>query len=131
VAWSPEGDRLAFTCVHTSRITDICLVKPDGSGFEQLTSDTAIEGSPTWRPDGSSIAFHTNRHPVTEIVVMNLVDRSVTRLSPELLGRNPAWSPDGASIAFAGFLGLFVINADGSGRTRLTTAFDSHPDWRP
>jgi TolB protein len=131
VAWSPEGDRLAFTCVHTSWITDICLVKPDGSGFEQLTSDTAIDGSPTWKPDASSIAFHTNRHSVTEIVVMNLVDRSVTRLSPELLGMNPAWSPDGATIAFTGFLGLFVINADGSGRTRLTTAFDSHPAWRP
>jgi len=131
VAWSPEGDRLAFTCVHSSWITDICLVKPDGSGFEQLTSDIAIDGSPTWRPDASSIAFHTTRHPVTEIVVMNLDDRSVTRLSPGLLGMNPAWSPDGATIAFAGFFGLFVINADGSGRTRLTTAFDSHPAWRP
>jgi TolB protein len=131
VAWSPEGDRLAFTCVHTNWITDICLVKPDGSGFERLTSDTAIEGSPTWRPDASSIAFHTNRHPVTEIVVMNLDDRSVTRFSPELFGMNPAWSPDGATIAFEGFFGLFVINADGSGRTRLTTGFDSHPAWRP
>lgn len=61
----------------------------------------------------------------------------------------PAWSPDGSKIAFAGFLSstgtatsssvpgsaseIFVVNADGTGLTRLTnnTVMDEMPAWSP
>lgn len=47
----------------------------------------------------------------------------------------PAWSPDGEKIAFAatvdGQSEVFVMNADGSDKKRLTNdvGFDSHPHW--
>ena len=45
------------------------------------------------------------------------------------------WSPDGARIAFVsrrdGNYEIYVMNADGSGQTRLTnnSAWDLHPAW--
>src|SRR5881394_531409 len=48
---------------------------------------------------------------------------------------HPAWSPDGSKIAFAatrnGNWDIYVMNADGSNVTRLTTdpANDVAPDW--
>jgi Tol biopolymer transport system component len=49
----------------------------------------------------------------------------------------PAWSPDGSRIAFAskraGSFDLYVMNADGTGTRRLTTApaDEGHPTWSP
>jgi TolB protein len=50
----------------------------------------------------------------------------------------PAWSPDSTRIVFtsdgADETGeIYVMNADGSGLTRLTDdpAYDAFPAWRP
>jgi Tol biopolymer transport system component len=49
----------------------------------------------------------------------------------------PAWSADGSRIAFVsgrtGSADIYVMSADGSGTTRLTTTTqnDSHPTWDP
>ena len=51
--------------------------------------------------------------------------------------QHPAWSPDGKRIAFAsnreGDADLYVLNADGSGVTRVTVdpRDDSYPTWSP
>jgi uncharacterized repeat protein (TIGR01451 family) len=50
-----------------------------------------------------------------------------------IVGDNPSWSADGRKIAFEGFFsgqaGIFVVNADGSAPTRVTTG--SFPAWSP
>jgi len=52
-------------------------------------------------------------------------------------GEYPAWSPDGSRIAFAsaraGNYDIYVMNADGSAQTQLTTdpAYDMSPAWSP
>jgi Tol biopolymer transport system component len=40
---------------------DIYSVKVDGSGLTRLTTDDADDGLPIWSPDGSAIAFLSNR----------------------------------------------------------------------
>lgn len=50
---------------------------------------------------------------------------------------DPAWSPDGAKIAFgsgrSGSSDVYVMNADGTGTTQLTSGKDNdtHPTWSP
>ena len=51
----------------------------------------------------------------------------------------PAWSPDGTMIAYAavptggGNIDVYVMNADGTGQTRLTNdpSPDLSPSWQP
>src|SRR5207237_1677568 len=51
--------------------------------------------------------------------------------------RGAEWSPDGTQLAFASFRDgnweIYVVNANGSGLTRLTnaTGTDEHPRWSP
>jgi TolB protein len=52
-------------------------------------------------------------------------------------GTSPSWSPDGRRMAFlrwsgaSGRVGVYVVNADGSGEQRLTRSIGGQPFWSP
>ena len=49
-------------------------------------------------------------------------------------GYSPSWSPDSSAIAFYSGTDavIYVINADGTGKTQLTTGGrDFNPSWSP
>jgi Tol biopolymer transport system component len=128
-AWSPDGTRLAFSCTLGIQ-ADLCVVNRDGTGFERLTTGADYEGAPSWHPDGSRIAYHASHGMTSDIMVMTIGgDRSTIRLAS---GTTPAWSGDGNRIFFNGSpLGLYAMNADGSGVVQLSTGADFGPRWRP
>jgi hypothetical protein len=128
-SWSPDGRQLAFVCRWTTN-TDVCIVNADGSALVHVTDDGELDLHPAWSPDGTRIAIA--RTPaggtVSDIVLVDVATKQRTVLTT---GSDPAWSPDGSKLVFAGGDGLFVIGADGSNRTRLTTGADHAPAWRP
>lgn len=127
--WSPDGNRIAFNCQAGVGGDHMCVVNKDGSGFLQLTAATGWSGMPAWSPDGTTIAFVTTRfNGASDIALMAADGSNVRRVTG---GEDPAWSPDGSKILFAGSNGLFTINPDGSGLTRLTTGRHRQPAWRP
>jgi Tol biopolymer transport system component len=94
--------------------------------------------NPAWSPDGTKIAFATNRDGNYEIYTMNPDGTGPTRLTNNTSSDyEPAWSPDGTKIAFAtnrdGNDEIYTMNADASNQTRLTnnTAVDAAPAWSP
>ena len=104
----------------------------------RLTNNNALDEAPTWSPDGSRIAFDSNRDGKTEIYVMNTDGSNVKRLTNNLSDNyGPKWSPDGRKILFEsdrdGNKEVYVMDADGGNQTRLTmdTAFDSPTSWSP
>jgi Tol biopolymer transport system component len=113
----------------------------DGSEQNRLTDDDRNDLLPSWSPDGTQIAFASDRDSdinIIEIFVMNATDGSdVTRLTDnDAIDANPSWSPDGTQIAFAsdredGNFEIFVMNAtDGSEQTNLSNNGDARsPDW--
>lgn len=140
--WSPDGTQIAFgTNRHASGPdghgpgqVEIYVMDADGSNQQRLTFEDAQDALPDWSPDGSVIAFNTNReqdnpvpdHPQeTFVYVMAPDGTNPTRLSDGPgIDAGPSFSPDGSRIIFHGNrdgeLDLFVMNADGSDETNIT-----------
>jgi Tol biopolymer transport system component len=113
-AWSPDGQWIAFASDRDGDF-EIYKIKPDGTGLTQLTNNTDSDGFRNdWFADFGGL-FATG--------------------APFFRGLS--WSPDGQKIVFAsdanGNFDLFIINADGTGLTQITThtANDFDPFWLP
>jgi TolB protein len=71
-----------------------------------LEAPSLAEGSPTWSPNGSTIAFAASESNADGTLRPSAVHSlpaaggAPTRLTDEDGSRNPAWSPDGSRIAF-------------------------------
>lgn len=114
-AWSPNGMQLAVECGKPP-IWDICIVPVNGSAAPRKLTQGSEAGysseSPDWSPDGTRIAFQSNRDAVPspgprgtirgyDIYLMTAEGREVRRLSTTPAGRatlNAAWSPDGGKL---------------------------------
>ena len=119
---------------------NIHVVDADGSNEIRLTS-AGQNVWPDWSPDGAKVAFSSNRDGSREMYLMNSDGSNQTRLAnTETDIRDPTWSPNGDRIAFAhldvGSLEsnpfqweIYVIDSDGSNRTRLTD--DPRDDFSP
>ena len=106
--------------------------------LEQLTFEETVDYYPDWSPDGTRIAFESNRDGNWEIYVMNHDGSDVQRLTDDP-GNDlmPAWSPDGSLLAFQtdrdGNWEIYLMSADGSNPIRVTNNDwkDSEPVWKP
>ena len=108
---------------------DIYKIDLKGDVEHRLTNGPAgaINVEPTLSPDGTKIAFSSERGGRPMIYVMNTDGTNIKRLTYKgTYNSSPAWSPDGQKIAFAGQdksnFDIFVMNADGSNLSRVTSA---------
>ena len=119
------------------------LYSVERSNLAQLSkltaaNDTTSAMDPTFSPDGSRIAFVTQRDGNPEIYVINADGTGATRVTndPQTDGR-PAFTPDGQSLVFhssrtAGKLQIWTVNIDGTGLTQLTRdSVNSSPTVAP
>jgi len=130
-SFSPDGKQIVFY----SWPGGLEVMNLDGSNRHRIVHD--VEAAfPAWSPDGQYIAFHSvrgwSRHFNIYIV---RADGSEERMVVD--GEQAAWSPDSRQLVYKGcegnHCGLMIVNADGSGKRRLTTcgacANDGNADW--
>jgi dipeptidyl aminopeptidase/acylaminoacyl peptidase len=84
------------------------VVGAEGGEARQLTGGRVEDGEPAWSPDGSEIAFASDRSPDRDrrfgghaLHVVDVATGAVRRLTREdRFASRPAWSPDGSTIAY-------------------------------
>ncbi len=104
----------------------------------KLTPDTTSASDPAFSPDGSRIAFVSQRDGNAEIYIMNADGTGSTRVTndPQPDGR-PSFTPDGQALVFhsarnGGKQQIWAVNVDGSGVTQLTRdSVNSSPTISP
>ena len=125
------------------------VVNVDGSHLVQITPWGFDTGISDWSPDGTKIAFtknFDNQHPGSKIDIYvvdpdgkhpkNLTNNPpIAGPCPLVISLGAKWSPDGSKMVFRQFTcdggGLWIMNADGSGRHALTANFEEASDWGP
>jgi dipeptidyl aminopeptidase/acylaminoacyl peptidase len=139
----------------SGRHTYIYLFDIASKKLERLTAGKADESSPSWSPDGTRIAFMSNRNedpdrePSSQLFVVDAKAGSTEKALTPITSRGgrgkPEWSPDGTRIAFLegddkkygayGMEHLTIVAADGSTapqRVAASEALDrgvSQPRW--
>jgi Tol biopolymer transport system component len=113
---------------------------PRLSNPRQITTAAEVDDYPSWRPDGTQVAYESNQTGNWDIWVTQVSGGRAVNLTEDYAGadRFPSFSPDGTQIAFFSDReggGYFVMSALG-GRARKVAAAppgyfrrDGPPQW--
>lgn len=121
---SPDGRKVLFTRYLSSNY-DVYQYDIDQNVETRLTDNPAIDGSADWSPDGSKIAFNTDRYgAVQDIAIMDLSSGTIERLTTTSDSDiRPFWSSDNSRIGFTRIRPtsqeLWWVAPDGSQEERL------------
>jgi Tol biopolymer transport system component len=130
-AFSPNGERIAFTGTNDRGTTDVYVRRLDGGPARVLVYDAS---APAW----------SSRNRLAYVREGNIysADPNGRRRRFVTSGVSPDWSPDGRrlvlvrpapNLTFAGYTGrLYVVGAGGRGLRRIGARNDlSNPVWSP
>jgi Tol biopolymer transport system component len=141
---SPDGKQVALAALGDIYVLDIAgaAMSPRPAAKPvNLTKDAAFDTDPAWSPDGTQIAYASDKNgPMNDIWIRDLktgTSRQLTNLSSSALA--PAWSHDGKRIAFLDVDGIWgaaspsVVDVATGAVTRLHTSVfaPGNPTWSP
>ncbi len=96
VALSPDGQTIVFTVLG-----HLFSLPSSGGTAEQLTFGPCYDNDPVFSPDGSQVAFTSDRDgSAGNIFILTLKDRHLLQVTREERAGRPTWSPDGKSIVY-------------------------------
>ncbi|MFN2317497.1 MAG: Ig-like domain-containing protein, partial [Gemmatimonadales bacterium] len=135
--WSPDGSKIAFgTCIPNAALTDMMAcdvafgtMNADGSGAQILAYSpgygTGTLSSAVWSPDGTKLVIVRGVNDTgsrTDLFGVNADGSGLARLTQLGTVTGAVWSPNGQRLALRAAGAVYVINADGSALTQLTSA---------
>jgi len=161
--WSPDSTRIVFTSERKEPGEEICFRPPYGPGPEicftpeekrwklsvlDLATGHIMDPhcdpfsfAPDWSPDGTRLVYD-GIYGLRPADPIEGHDQKGAFIDYDHRDMYPAWSPDGTRIAFMfrqhDHWEIYVVNADGTGRMRLTESplFEPPqnsvaPEWSP
>jgi TolB protein len=119
--WSPDGRIIYQGC--SSEACGLIIINPNGDNPVIVTSD-GRDAAPAVSPDGSKVAFMSQREGNWQLYTVNIDGSDLKRLTQSHTEDGlPAWSPDGQYVAYAsgeaGRWSIWAIKADGSNPRQL------------
>jgi Tol biopolymer transport system component len=130
---SPHGGRIAFSST-VGGTQSLYVMNAKGGAVQQLTQPPTgySDFQANWSPHGNVLVFvRADPNGGTELYLVNTDGTELHRLTstPNRVELEPSWSPDATQIVFHGCSGsgdtqhcaLYVINADGTGETEIST----------
>ena len=118
--WSPDGKKLVFASDRGSygesvpenlapkdidmKNFDIFEINADGTGLRRLVESQFVERTPIYSPDGSKIAFTSERSGVNNIYIKDLESGEEWPITNVITGVfQPSWGGDANRLIFASF----------------------------
>ena len=106
-AWSPDGRYIAFTGWNIGGFKDIYLYDLEEKSIRQITDDHAIDMSPNWSPDNSTLYWSSDRTGIYNAYSLELATGKVMQLTNVVGGVfAPIASPDGTRLFVSSYHSL-------------------------
>ncbi len=98
---SKDGSKVVFASTQHSATSDIFIKRTDSRVVTQLTNDPAQDAMPSISPDGSKIAFTSDRSGNWDIYVMPSTGGKAVQITSDASDEiHPSWSADGKQLVF-------------------------------
>lgn len=129
-ALTPDGKTLVFEYRN-----DLWIASSEGGEAKQLTTHPGLDTRPVFSPDGTQVAFQSNRDDSWQTYVIPVSGGTARQLTFHSEGSVPrAWFPDGQSLivaadrAYQGQFQARLFRVDCTGETGPEMLFNAYAD---
>ncbi|MDX9910848.1 MAG: DPP IV N-terminal domain-containing protein [Phycisphaerales bacterium] len=134
---SQDGSFLVFASTQHQPTADLYFKRVNSKVVTRLTDDPAEDAMPAISPDGSHVAFTSNRTGNWDVFVMPVEGgRPVQITSDKGHELHPSWSPDGRTLVFcrlgvvSGRWEMWTVNLENPA-TSSFIGYGLFPEWCP
>ena len=105
--WSPDGTRIAVVRWDAPAMMDIVVLGERGDVVTEVTRDRAVDNTPFWSPDGSTVVWSSDRTGIPNLFAATVADGAAAevRQVTNMLGgaAHPSVDPAGEWIHFSSY----------------------------
>jgi Tol biopolymer transport system component len=112
-AFSPDGQRIAFTRRVRGGTTSIWIAPAMGGPAVRLAPGEVSQSFPTWSPDGNWIAYLSTSGGKATLLKARVGGSGGSQVLKENAGLPPRWSPQGNWIAYGTADEFGLLSPDG------------------
>ena len=105
--WSPDGTRIAVVRWEAPALMDIVVLDDEGDVVTEVTRDRAVDTTPFWAPNGSTLVWSSDRTGIPNLFASDLANGGApeVRQVTNMLGgaSHPSVDPAGQWIYFSSY----------------------------